>query len=253
MTPSGGAQMDGLLRHRSWDVHGILNGIDTDVWDPETDERIPVHFGLETLEKRVENKRALQDFAGLPVNDDVPLFGVVSRLDYQKGFDILGHALYLLLLGYAGDAQFVVLGTGADEYEQMFTGMARNFPEKMTAVLEYNAGLAPLIYAGSDAFLMPSRFEPCGLGQLIAMRYGCVPVVRATGGLVDTVADGVTGFTFGDMSEDALWQAMQRATYVHNIDPARWLSMQRTGMSQDFSWERSARSYEHLYEWALAK
>lgn len=253
MTPEGGAGVDGLLRHRSYDVHGILNGIDYETWNPATDPRLAQNYLVGKWEQRQENRRALQKAVGLPQRDDVPLVAMVSRLDWQKGLDITGHVIHRLLNGDAGDAQFVVLGTGEQQYEDMFAHLASYHREKMTAVLEYNASLAPLIYAGSDMFLMPSLFEPCGLGQLIAMRYGSVPVVRATGGLADTVFDGRTGFTFYNHSADDFWQALERAIHVYRSDPALWRVLQETGMGSDFSWDRSASGYEQLYEWAIAR
>src|SRR5690606_16038463 len=172
--------------YRSYDVHGILNGLDTDEWNPAADRRLAATFEPGDWDKRQENRRALQELAGLPQRDDAPVVAMVSRLDWQKGLDITGHVIHRLLNGEAGDAQFVVLGTGEKQYEDMFAHLAGYHQDKMTAILEYNAGLAPMIYGGSDIFLMPSLYEPCGLGQLIAMRYGSVPVVRATGGLADT-------------------------------------------------------------------
>jgi starch synthase len=253
MTPEGGAGLDGLLRYRHFDVHGILNGLDYEVWNPSVDSRLARHFDVSDLDARLQNKRALQSRANLPQRDDVPLVAMVSRLDWQKGLDISGHVIHQLMNSYAGEAQFVVLGTGAPEYETMLAHMADYHKEKMTAFLYYDADLAPLIYGGSDVFLMPSRFEPCGLGQLIAMRYGSVPVVRATGGLADTVQDGITGFTFDHYSSEAFWQALQRAIYIYNVDRESWRAIQRTGMQADFSWERSAHGYQQLYEWAIAR
>lgn len=253
MTPDGGAGLDSLLRYRSFDLHGILNGIDVDTWDPATDARLTHHFDAETLDNRAHNRRALQTYAGLPQKENVPLVAMISRLDWQKGLDITGHVIHLLMNGAAGDAQFIVLGSGDPHYEDMFAHLAGYHRDKMTAVLEYNAGLAPLIYAGSDMFLMPSLFEPCGLGQMLAMRYGSVPVVRATGGLADTVQDGVTGFTFYQHATADFWHALQRAIYVYNVDKENWRRIQHNGMTVDFSWERSARSYEQLYEWAIAR
>ena len=252
MTPAGGAGLDGLLRYRHFDVHGILNGLDYEVWDPSTDTRLAQRFDADHLDARIQNKCALQARANLPQRDDVPLVAIVSRLDWQKGLDILGHVIHLLLNSYAGEAQFVVLGTGMPEYEHMLAQLA-DYHEKMTAFLFYDPDLAPLIYAGSDIFIMPSRFEPCGLGQLIAMRYGSVPVVRATGGLVDTVQDGITGFLFSDYSSEACWQALQRAINVYNLDRDVWRAMQQAGMVADFSWQRSARGYQQVYEWAIAR
>lgn len=253
MTPEGGAGLDGLLRYRSFDVHGILNGLDTDEWNPATDQRLAATFGPGDWEARQKNRRALQELVGLPQREDVPVVAMVTRLDWQKGLDISGHVIHRLLNGEAGDAQFVVLGTGEKQYEDMFAHLAGYHQDKMTAILEYNAGLAPMIYGGSDIFLMPSLFEPCGLGQLIAMRYGSVPVVRATGGLVDTVEDMVTGFSFHQHSADAFWDALARALYIYRHDRENWRAIQLNGMNADFSWERSARGYEQLYEWAKAR
>ncbi len=253
MTPEGGAGLDGLLRHRSFDVHGILNGIDHEEWNPATDRRLAANYEAANMAARSENRRALQKVAGLPQRDDVPLVGMITRLDWQKGLDITGHVIHLLMNGAGGDAQFIVLGSGEAHYEAMFAQLANYHSEKMSAFLEYNADLAPLIYAGSDMFLMPSLFEPCGLGQLIAMRYGSVPVVRATGGLNDTVADGVTGFLFDEYSAGAFWQALLRALNVYRNDKASWVRIQQTGMEADFSWDRSAQGYEELYQWAISR
>lgn len=253
MTPEGGAGLDGLLNFRHFDVHGILNGLDYEMWNPLTDSRLAANYSAARWEPRIENRRALQERLGLPQREEVPVIAMISRLDWQKGLDITGHVIHLLLSGYAGDAQFILLGSGEERYETMFSQLANYYRDKMTAVLEYNAGLAPLIYAGSDMFLMPSLFEPCGLGQLIAMRYGSVPVVRATGGLADTVAEGITGFTFKDYSADAFWRALQRAISVFHEDKKSWSQLQYRGMTADFSWNRSAEGYEELYRWAIAR
>jgi starch synthase len=253
LTPEGGAGLDGLLRHRSFDVHGILNGIDYALWNPETDERLVTQFDQQSLEKRLENRRALQEQANLPLRNDIPLVAMITRLDWQKGLDITGHVIHLLMNNVAGEAQLVILGSGVYEYEQMLSRMASYHKEKMTVFLAYMPELAPLIYGGSDIFLMPSLFEPCGLGQLIAMRYGSIPVVRATGGLVDTVSDGTTGYLFHDYNAGAFWHALERAIYHFNTDKAGWEKMQQAGMAADYSWQRSARGYHQLYEWALAR
>lgn len=253
MTPEGGAGLDGLLRHRHYDVHGILNGLDYDEWNPAADPRLASHYDVNTLGNKHHNRRALQTRAHLPLRDDVPLVAMITRLTWQKGLDITGEVIHRLMNNYAGEAQFIVLGTGDAHYENMFAQLAGYHHGKMTAYLDYNAGLAPLIYAGSDIFLMPSLFEPCGLGQMIAMRYGSVPVVRATGGLADTVLDEQTGFTFFDYSADAFWQALARAIFVYNVDRNRWRTIQTNGMTADFSWERSAMGYQQLYEWAIAR
>ena len=178
---------------------------------------------------------------------------MISRLDWQKGLDIMGHPIHQLMNGYSGPAQFIVLGTGNPNYENMFSQLASYHREKMAAYIGYHAGLAPIIYAGSDMFVMPSLFEPCGLGQMIAMRYGSVPIVRATGGLADTVQDGITGFSFFEFSGGALFDAIQRATYIYNVDRESWRRIQLNGMNTDFSWQRSAQGYQQLYEWAIAQ
>ncbi len=253
MTSDGGGGMDGLLRHRSYDVHGILNGLDYEVWNPAADDRLAQKFDIDHLENRQANKHALQARAGLPQRDDVPLLSMVTRLDWQKGIDLTGRVLHLLMNNYAGEAQFVVLGTGAPEYEAMLAQITSYHRQKSAAFLTYAPDLAPLIYGGADMFLMPSRFEPCGLGQLIAMRYGNVPVVRATGGLADTVQDGVTGFSFYNFAADDFWQAVQRAIFIYRADRETWRAIQHNGMQADFSWERSAHGYQQLYEWAIAR
>lgn len=253
MTTEGGAGLDGLLRHRSFDVHGILNGLDFDVWNPAADKQIARPFTARSLNRRLENRHALQEIAGLPQTDGIPIVTMVSRLDGQKGLDITGDVIHRLLNGYAGEAQFVILGTGDPQYEAMFAQMANFHRNKMTAFLDYNAALAKPIYAGGDIFIMPSLFEPCGLGQMIAMRYGSVPVVRATGGLVDTVQEGHTGFSFYNYSSAGFWDALQRAIYVYNTDKRSWKQIQQNGMRADYSWDRSAQGYQQLYEWAIAR
>jgi starch synthase len=210
-------------------------------------------FDSRRLDKRLDNKRALQERSGLPIRDDSPLVAMVTRLDWQKGLDITGHALHLLMNGHAGEAQCVVLGAGASSYETMLRHLAGYHRGRMTAFIGYDAALAPLIYAGSDIFLMPSLFEPCGLGQLIAMRYGTVPVVRATGGLADTVRHGVTGFTFGNYSADDFWNALREALYIYGVDRDSWRALQEKGMASDYSWETSARAYQQVYAWAIAR
>jgi starch synthase len=248
----GGCGLDGLLRHRHLDVHGILNGLDYEVWNPATDRQLAAPFDAGSLDRRLANKRALQARTGLPQRD-IPLVAMVTRLDRQKGLDITGHVLHLLMNGYAGEVQALVLGSGWPEYERMLRHLAGHHQGKLTAILGYDAQLAPLIYGGSDIFLMPSLFEPCGLGQLIAMRYGSVPVVRATGGLADTVRPGVTGFTFQNYSADDFWNSLQEALYIMRVDPESWRAIQTRGMSSDYSWEASARAYQQVYKWAIAR
>jgi starch synthase len=253
MTREGGGGLDGLLRHRHFDVHGILNGIDYDIWNPATDHHLAAPFDAAALERRLANKRALQARAGLHVRDDVPLVAMVSRLDWQKGIDITGHVMHLLMNGHAGEAQCVILGSGVPHYENMLRHLSDYHRGRMAVLLKYDPELAPLIYGGSDLFLMPSLFEPCGLGQLIAMRYGSIPVVRAIGGLADTVRHGVTGFTFLGYSSDDFWNALREALHIWRVDKEAWRAMQTKGMTSDYSWETSARAYQQLYEWAIAR
>jgi starch synthase len=253
MSRAGGGGLDGLLRYRHFDVHGILNGLDYGVWNPATDRHLAATYDAATLDRRLVNKRAVQVRAGLDQRDDVPLVAMVTRLDWQKGLDITGHVFHLLMNNHAGEAQAVVLGTGAPQYENMLRHIAGYHRGRMTACITYDAELAALIYGGSDLFLMPSLFEPCGLGQLIAMRYGSVPVVRATGGLADTVRPGVTGFTFPHYSADSCWYTLREALHIYRVDRESWRSMQHNGMVSDYSWETSARAYQQVYEWAIAR
>ena len=252
LTPEDGERLDGLLRFRHFDVHGILNGLDYAIWDPSKDPQLPTTYSARTLDWKLENKRALQARLGLRATD-VPLVSMVTRLDAQKGLDITGHVVHLLLNAFAGEAQFVILGSGAPEFEGMFRQLAGYHTSNMAAILRYDAGLAPLVYAASDMFLMPSRFEPCGLGQMIAMRYGAVPVVRATGGLVDTVHEGDTGFLFGPYPAEAFWSALTRAMNLYYSDRAAWREMMLRDMAADFSWATSARGYEQVFTWAIAR
>ncbi|MBI2845957.1 MAG: glycogen synthase GlgA [Chloroflexi bacterium] len=255
LTPEFGEGMDPLLRERKDRVFGILNGIDSQVLDPASDPHIAVHFDGQNLEPRVENKLALQKEAGLETSAQIPLVGMISRLTDQKGFDLLIQILEPLLNNHS--LQFVLLGTGEERYHQAFQNLARRFAGRVAVFLTFNTPLAQRIYAGSDIFLMPSRFEPCGLGQMIAMRYGSVPVVRRTGGLADTVQDfdpqhqEGTGFVFTAYEPMALYGALVRAleTYKHRDI---WRSIMLRGMSQDFSWQASAQRYLDLYHRALA-
>ncbi|MFK7801849.1 MAG: glycogen synthase [Anaerolineae bacterium] len=251
MTQSGGTGLDGLLRYRSSDVSGILNGLDTVVWNPAKDKNLTARYSAGKLHPRKKNKAKLQEMLGLELNPDIPMLAMISRLDYQKGLDLMGEVVYRLLQGECGPVQIVLLGSGQPEYEEMFRQFAESFPEKMAAVFAYRADLAPLIYAGSDMFLMPSLFEPCGLGQLIAMRYGNVPIVRATGGLADTVIDNETGFVFDHYSTNSFWHSVQRAIYVYNTDKPQWKKIQKAGMKRDFSWGNLAEKYVELYEQML--
>jgi starch synthase len=238
-TPELGCGLDGLLRHRQSVLTGILNGIDTSMWDPARDVHIEQRYDARTLELKSANKAALQSRMGLPAEPGMPLFGIVSRFTHQKGIDLVAAAAEALA---ALPAQLVAVGTGSHDLEAAMRAAARRRPERIAVEIGFDEGLAHAIEAGADVFLMPSRFEPCGLNQMYSQRYGTPPIARATGGLVDTVEDGVTGFLF---SED-LVAAARRAVDAYN-DKVRWRALQRAGMARDFSWPAAARRYADLY------
>lgn len=254
LTPEMGMGLESLLQEREDRLFGVLNGIDYDVWSPTTDSSIPHRFGVDTLNRRAANKTALQQEARLPVRPDAALVGMVSRLDEVKGMDLMEPVLEWLL--EEADTQFMLLGTGQPQYHEMFERVQRRFPDRMRAFLKFDPVLARRIYAGADMFLMPSAVEPCGLGQMIAMRYGCVPVVRATGGLVDTVTDYTaepdhgTGFVFRGLTPEACRDALQRALGLY-WDRDAWRALQERAMAADFSWSVSAREYVKLYRRAI--
>jgi starch synthase len=246
-----GEQIEGLLSFIGGKLSGIVNGIDTEIYDPAIDSALVKPFTTKTLANRVENKAALQKEVGLTQNPDTFLVGMVSRLVEQKGLDLMLQTLDRFL-AYT-DAQFVILGTGEREYENQLWQLASRYPGRMATYLMYNESLSRRIYAGSDAFLMPSRFEPCGISQMLAMRYGCVPIVRRTGGLVDTVShhdpqhQKGTGYCFDRYEALDLYTCMVRAGESFNYKP-QWAALQQRGMESDFSWDKSAIAYESLYK-----
>jgi len=252
MKPQFGAGLDLLLRERKDRVSGILNGIDADVWNPADDGTLAARFDAGSLERRARNKRALQRALKLPHNG-APLLGMVTRLVEQKGIDVLLNAAGDLL---SRDVQLAVLGAGDSMYEGALKALAARYPKKLAVALRFDDALARLIFAGSDMFLMPSRYEPSGLGQMIAMRYGSVPIVRATGGLADSVKDASrhqasgTGFVFGPYTARALLEAVDRALRAYRSERS-WRAIQMCAMQADFSWARSARQYERLYRRAI--
>lgn len=245
-----GAGLSPLLRRRQDRLFGILNGIDTDYWNPATDPHLRQSYDLSRLRLRAVNKTALQQEVRLPARLETPLIGMVTRLDAIKGVDLLEPVLEQLL---QGDVQFVLLGTGDPEYHQMMESLQARFPDKVRAFLRFDEPLAHRIYAGCDLFLMPSRFEPCGLGQMIAMHYGAVPVVHKTGGLADTVLDyherpdRATGFAFDAYTSEACIDALERALRVYR-DREAWAAIQARGMKADFSWKGSAQKYVDIYQ-----
>lgn len=252
--PAGGAGLDPVLRFRSADLLGVLNGIDTRVWNPATDALIPANFDANDLHGKRVCKGKLQEALGLNSDPRVPIFAVVSRLYHQKGIDLLSALVPSLM--ETMEVQLAVLGTGDEGIEAAMRYYRERFAGRVGASLEFNERLAHLLYAGSDFFLMPSRFEPCGLGQLYAMRYGTPPVVRATGGLVDTVepynerAGTGTGFLFEEPSEHGLYYAMGWACATYYDRPDHYRNLQQSGMRQDFSWDGPAMAYENIYRWA---
>ncbi len=238
-----GMGMQGLLSNRSSRLTGILNGIDTSDWNPSSDLHLSSEYSQRAPSGKKRCKQALQADLNLAPRADAPLFGVISRLTHQKGLDsVLQIAEGLLARG----AQLCLLGTGDSLLENAFRGLAAGYPGSVSVTIGYDEGLSHRIEAGIDFFLMPSRFEPCGLNQMYSQRYGSLPIVRATGGLRDTVEDGVTGFVFNDDTAHGLWVAVERALSAY-ADKAIMRRMISTAMSRDFSWEKSARAYAGLY------
>lgn len=255
-TPLGGHGMAGLLTYRSGRLSGILNGVDYSIWDPAIDPLLPHHYSAEKMSGKAENKRVLQRRLQLPEKPDTPLLGLVSRFAEQKGIDLVLEAAPELL---RQGAQLVLLGSGDGALERAARTLAKKHPQKVAVHIGYDEGLAHLIEAGADLFLMPSRFEPCGLNQLYSLRYGTLPVVRRTGGLADTVihtdrqslADGTaTGFVFEHPTADGLIWAVKQALACY-AKPACRTRVMSNAMAQDFSWDRSARQYQQIYRQAI--
>ncbi len=240
--------LDGILKERSYKLRGIINGIDVEVYNPETDPMIAAPYSVENREGKAANKRALQEQMGLPVRDDVPLIGIVSRLVSQKGLDLVQYALPALM---EQDIQLVILGSGDWSYESYFDEMAAKYPHKIGLKVGFIPALAHQIYAGADLFLMPSKFEPCGLAQLISLRYGTLPIVRQTGGLKDTVSDcggkNGNGFTFQTYNGDDMKDAVLRAVALYHNKEA-WKEAVTRAMNCDHSWGQSAGEYAKLYK-----
>ena len=256
-TPEFGCGLEGLLTHRKETLTGILNGADYTIWNPGRDLHIPVQYNRRSLFHKTENKRALQEHFALPVDNAVPLFAVISRLVEQKGIDLILDILPDLV---KQNAQLVVLGSGDSKLEAALQLASTRHPDRIGIHIGYDEVLAHHIEAGADIFLMPSRFEPCGLNQIYSLRYGTVPVVRSTGGLADTIVDTTpatledktaTGFRFQTASASALWSTVERALKLYR-SPASWAQIVDTGMRQDFSWKRSAQHYVELYTRVIA-
>lgn len=254
LTSEYGAGLDHLLRYRKNRLFGIVNGLDYDEFNPATDPLIPARYDAVAVDRRVTNKLALQKRVGLTEDAETPLIGMVSRLDEQKGLDIVADSFGSLF--NEREAQMVILGRGKEQYHNLLKRASAQYPDRLAVVIGFDEPLAHLIYAGCDIFLMPSRFEPCGLGQLIAMRYGAVPVVRHTGGLVDTVHDLTQdlseghGFVFYNYDAKAMLTAIRRALNGYKNREA-WQRLMRRIMALDFSWQASARKYDSLYRKVL--
>jgi starch synthase len=243
LTPEFGCGLETYLRSRADSITGILNGLDLAAWDPETDQNLPANYNIKDISQRAVNKAALQNELGLPEESRVPIMAMIGRIDPQKGVDITIDALKRLS---EHAWQFVILGSGNPDLENAARALQEVYPDRVRAVIQYNARLSRLIYAGADMFLMPSRYEPCGLAQMIAMRYGSVPIVHSTGGLKDTVHEGKTGFLFEAADGNSLQAAIKRAFSVYER-PNLWEQFQKNGMQENFSWMSSAAQYAVLY------
>ncbi|WNG39712.1 glycogen synthase GlgA [Archangium violaceum] len=243
--PDGGASLDGLLRRRQGVLTGILNGIDVHEWSPETDTYLPARYGANDLSGKAVCRRELLRRFGLREDTHAPVFGIVSRLAWQKGIDLL---LEVLPQALHSDIRFVAVGSGEGQYEEGLRALQHHFPQQVGTFIGFDQGLSHLVEAGADFFIMPSRYEPCGLNQMYSLRYGTVPIVRATGGLVDTVDGGLdgNGILFEAFHPTALLAALRRAQALY-AEPERLLAFRRRGMGRDFSWAASARKYERLF------
>ncbi|WP_129124499.1 glycogen synthase GlgA [Geomonas oryzae] len=254
-TPEMGCGLHGVLQTRKDDLVGILNGLDYEEWNPAMDKEIMKNYSHASLSGKMVDKIGLQRLMGLASAPETPVFGMVSRMVAQKGFDLIAELLPEIA---KAPMQFVMLGSGEERYVKAFTDIKAAGARNVAFAAGFDHSLAPKIYAGSDMFLMPSFFEPCGLGQLIAMRYGTVPVVRRTGGLADSVFDPrdndktPNGFVFEEYGAEALWEAMNRAITAYQ-DKAFWKKLMRRGMSSDYSWQNSVHKYLDLYRKALLR
>ncbi len=251
LTKEYGAGLEESLIKRKGDLVGILNGIDVERFNPEADKHIVKNFSANDPSGKAECKADLQKLCGLKVDNNIPVLGIVSRLAGQKGLDLIAGVGNELA---EENMQFILLGTGSPDIEKSMREMAAAHPDKMYAKIEFNAELAQKIYAGSDMFLMPSRFEPCGLGQLISLRYGTIPVVRATGGLKDTITDYTSnnesgnGFVFNSYDPDAFFEAVKRALELYHNDKEAWAKLVTSALNYDSSWVASAEKYVQLYQ-----
>jgi starch synthase len=253
LTPEFGGGMETVLQQREKDLFGILNGVDYSEWNPEIDKFLPHHYNLSSLEEKIKNKEYLLNKFGLKFNISVPVIGIVSRMVSQKGFDLVEEASPELM---QLNAQWIILGSGEDRYEEMFRNLQESYPDKVGVYIGFNNELSHLVEAGVDMFLMPSLYEPCGLNQIYSLKYGTIPVVRKVGGLADTVLDWFetklnneetgNGFTFSNYNFKALLETVKKAIDIF-ADKKTWKTIQTNGMKENFSWETSAGKYLDLY------
>ncbi len=256
-TPEYGAGMHDVLLGRKDDLYGIINGVDYTDWNPEDDKLIPFRYNSSYLSGKAKNKKFLIEHLRLPFDEKIPLIGIISRMAAQKGFDIFADAVDSLM---SLNAQWVILGSGEDGYENLFRSLQHNFPEKVSTYIGFSNELSHLIEAASDMFVMPSHYEPCGLNQIYSLRYGTVPIVRKTGGLADTIFDWDemeksgkntgNGFTFYDYSGQALYKTVEKAVNTFS-NKSLWTKIQKNGMKMNCSWESSAKEYMELYKKAI--
>ncbi len=251
-----GEKLDGLLRKRKSDLKGILNGIDDEFYNPANDSLIHQNYDAQSLKLKVGNKRHIQKTLGLVENDEIPLMAMITRLTKQKGLDLVKAVFHEIM---AEKVQMVVLGTGDLEFESFFREMAHQYPDQVRVQIGFNEEWAHQLYAGSDMFLMPSKFEPCGLGQMIAMRYGSIPIVRETGGLNDTVQaydewlDKGNGFSFTNFNAHDMLYTIRRSLSFYHYKKTVWAKLVKTTMEMDFSWAQSAFQYNRLYSELISR
>jgi starch synthase len=254
-TPEYAVGLAPVINLQTAKIRGILNGIDTNSYNPENDSKLFLRYNSENIEKKLENKLYLQTISGLQKNENVPVIAMITRLTEQKGMDLILGAMEEIM---ASELQFVVLGSGEQRYESQLKYFEERFPGKMSANIGFDADFARRIYAGADIFLMPSKFEPCGLGQMMAARYGTVPIVRATGGLGDSIIphnktnESGNGFVFADYSIGAMMGAVDEALALYS-DRQKWMKLTKRAMESDFGWNRSAGEYIKMYDELLEK
>lgn len=243
-TPDFGYGLEKLIEHRKKSVFGILNGIDYEKWNPNTDICIPHQYSYANLIKRKANKLFLQEKFCLPKDENIPLATIISRLDFQKGIDVVIDSFEKIK---KISFQLIVLGSGSQEIENKLCEMERENPQNFRAIMKFDPQLANQLYGGADLILIPSRFEPCGLTQMIAMHYGCLPIARATGGLKDSICDGINGFLFKELTIYNFAKTFSQAINIYKTKKKKWELMQKNAMLADFSWKKSAQAYARLY------